>query len=130
MRKRLDADTIRDIEEHTQRTKGIPIDKLMERESEFLSYVAGHVWNPELDSKLTAKELAERFQECTTERRADELLTKVRKSIRRIKNAKIPYGLTPIEQIAWSDYHKKPVPFDAIFGNRSLIWRHDKYGAR
>jgi hypothetical protein len=95
----------------------------MEQENAFLSYVARHVWNPELDSKLTAKELADKFPECTTERMAEELLTKVRKSIKKTKNAKTPYGLDPIEQIAWSDYHKKPIPFDAIFGNRSLVGR-------
>ncbi len=122
-RKRLDAEAIGDIEEHAERTKGIPIDKLMEREDECLNYVAAHVWNPELDSKLTAKDLAEKFPECNTERMADELLTKIRRSIKRIKNAKTPYGLTLIEQIAWSDYHKKPAPFDAIFGSRSLARR-------
>jgi len=123
-----DEEILKDMEEYIQRTKDIPKDKLMEREGEFTKYVARHVWNSELDCKLTAEQLAQKFPECTTEKMAYELLTKIRKSIRRIKAAKKPYSLTPIEQIAWSDYHKKPIQFDAIF-SRSLIWRNKKHGA-
>jgi hypothetical protein len=92
-------------------------DKFKKRLDEANRYILYHVWNPDpnIDAQLTAEKLVEKFPDVELSLKyTRKMLKDLRRGVKRIKRAKTPYGLNKFEMIAWSSYHRKPIPFDAM----------------